>query len=67
MSLTDIVSALHTTLAAQAGLVIFLCVFIVIILRLIGKRSSAACRAAAAIPLQDAPIAETAGPRRNHE
>lgn len=56
MSLTDIVSALNQSWLAEAGLVCFLAAFAVIVVRLFRKGHRAEDRAAASIPLNDAPL-----------
>lgn len=57
MSLTDLVSSLNQPWIAEAGLVLFGLAFLTIISRLFRAGHREHDRAAAAIPLSDAPIA----------
>ncbi|MBL8745270.1 MAG: hypothetical protein JNK58_02820 [Phycisphaerae bacterium] len=55
MSLTDIVSSLNRPWLAEAGLVLFGAAFVAIICRLFSAGHRERDRAAAALPLEDAP------------
>lgn len=64
MSMTDIVSAMQRTGFTQAGLVIFLVVFVVIVIRLFRSGHRESHRRDSMLPLIEAPIVPT--PRTQH-
>ncbi|MDX2115990.1 MAG: CcoQ/FixQ family Cbb3-type cytochrome c oxidase assembly chaperone [Planctomycetota bacterium] len=59
MSMTDIVSAMNSTLGTQIGLVLFVSVFLVVVVRMFRRGNSVAHRRFASLPLSEARVVST--------
>lgn len=62
MSLTDLMSGMNLATYPQIALVLFLAVFVSVIARIYGRCRPARFDRLAAMPLEDAPVAERRNP-----